>query len=126
MDILRCKKPEMLRKEMWVCLLAYNLVRQTILQSAGEPGHSPRQLSLTAAKQSIAASWLVIVSSDDSVAACLIEATWANLPPRLIGDGPGRVEPWAVKRRPNPHDLLTTPRDQARAGLLMEKREKPL
>ena len=124
MDILRCKTPQMVRKEMWTCLLAYNLIRQTMLQSARASGISPRQLSFTAAMQAIAASWLVIVLSDDSVAASLIEAALANLPDHIVGNRPGRVEPRAVKRRPKPHDLLTKPRDQARAELLAEKREK--
>ena len=121
MDVLRCKTPEMVRKEMWTGLLAYNLIRQTMLQSARASGHSPRRLSFTAALQSIAASWLVIVLSDDSVAACLIEAELANLTAHPIGQRPGRVEPRAVKRRPKPHDLLTKPRAQARADLLKEK-----
>ena len=68
MDVLRCKTPEMVRKEMWACLLAYNLIRQTLLQSARASGLQPRQLSFTAALQSIAASWLVIVVSEDRVA----------------------------------------------------------
>ena len=121
MDILRCKTPEMVRKEMWTCLLAYNLIRQTMLQSAQEAGLSPRALSFTAAMQSIAASWLVIVLSDDSVAANLIEAGLSNLPGHVVGKRPGRVEPRAVKRRPKPHDLLIIPRDQARAELIGEK-----
>ena len=125
MDVLRCKTPEMVRKEMWTCLLAYNLIRQTMLQSARESGHSPRRLSFTAAMQSIAASWLVVALSDDSAAASLIEAALANLSGHLIGNRPGRVEPRAVKRRPKPHHLLTKPRAQARAELLTEKREKP-
>lgn len=124
MDILRCKTPEMVRKEMWTCLLAYNLIRQTMLQSARESGQSPRRLSFTAAMQSIAASWLVIVLSDDSLAGGLTEAALVNLTGHVIGNRPGRVEPRAVKRRPKPHDLLTKPRDQARAELLAESREK--
>ena len=124
MDILRCKTPQMVRKEMWTCLLAYNLIRQTMLQSAQASGISPRRLSFTAAMQAIAASWLVIVLSDDSVAASLIEAALANLPDHIVGNRPGRVEPRAVKRRPKPHDLLTKPRDQARAELLAQSREK--
>ncbi len=55
-DVLRCKTPEMVRREMWTCLLAYNLIRQTLLQSAWKAGMSPRALSFTAAVQSIAAS----------------------------------------------------------------------
>lgn len=121
MDVLRCKTPQMVRKEMWTCLLAYNLIRQTILQSARESGHPPRQLSFTAAMQSIAASWLVIILSDDSVSASLIEAALANLSGYIVGNRPGRVEPRAVKRRPKAYALLTKPRAQARAELFTEK-----
>ena len=121
MDVLRCKTPEMVRKEMWMCLLAYNLIRQTMLQSAQASGHAPRQLSFTAAMQSIAASWLVIVLSEDRVAESLTEALLAGLSDHLVGHRPGRMEPRAVKRRPKPHALLTKPRAQARAELLAEK-----
>jgi hypothetical protein len=121
MDILRCKTPEMVRKEMWASLLAYNLIRQTLLQSAQMSGHSPRRLSFAAAMQSIAASWLVIVLSSDSVAARLIETAAVNLSGHTIGDRPDRIEPRAVKRRPKPHDLLNKPRAEARAELLGRK-----
>ena len=121
MDVLRCKTPEMVRKEMWTCLLAYNLIRQTMLQSAQKAGVSPRVLSFTAAVQSIAASWLVIVVSDDALATLLIDAASVCLATHVVGNRPGRLEPRAVKRRPKPHDLLTKPRAQARAELLKEK-----
>ena len=64
---------------------------------------------------------VVIVQSGDAAATLLIEAARANLAGHVIGKHPGRVEPRAVKRRPKPHDLLTKPRDQARAELLKEK-----
>ncbi len=121
MDILRCKSPEMVRKEMWACVLAYNLIRRIMLQSARASGLWLRQLSFAAALQSVAASWLVIVLSDDSVAASLIETALVNLTGFIIGNRPGRAEPRAVKRRPKPHRLLTKPRDQTRAELLVEK-----
>jgi len=121
MDILRCKTPAMVRKEMWTCLLAYNLIRQTMLHSAREAGVSPRTLSFTTAVQSISASWLVIVLSDDALAARLIEVALANIATHVVGNRPGRVEPRAIKRRPKEHALLTKPRAQARAVLLKEK-----
>ena len=121
MDILRCKTPEMVRKEMWTCLLAYNLIRQALLQSAQKAGLPPRALSFTAAVQSIAASWLVIVLSDDALAALLIDAASVSLAEHVVGDRPGRLEPRAIKRRPKPHDLLTEPRAQARAEIIGAK-----
>ena len=42
MDVLTCKTPEMVRKEIWTRLLAYNLIRGLMAQSAHELGASPR------------------------------------------------------------------------------------
>lgn len=117
MDVLRCKTPEMVRREVWTCLLAYNLIRRTMLQAAEASGVSPRQLSFTAAMQVIAASWM-IVAVHDSLRTKLAEAQVVRMAGCTVRHRPGRVEPRAVKRRPKPHPLLTKPRDQARAELL--------
>lgn len=45
MDVLRCKSPEMVRKEIWASLLAYNLIRQAMLQTAYASGESPRRMA---------------------------------------------------------------------------------
>ena len=121
MDILRCKTPEMVRKEMWTCLLAYNLIRQAMLQAASEAGVSPRTLSFTAAVQAIGANWLVMVLGDDTLTSLLVDAALAGMAVHVVGNRPGRVEPRAVKRRPKEHALLTKPRDEARAELLKGK-----
>lgn len=121
MDILRCKTPEMVRKEMWTCLLAYNLIRQAMLQSAQEAGAPPRTLSFTAALQTIGANWLVMILSDDTLTSRLIDAAWATMALHIVGNRPGRVEPRAIKRRPKEHALLTKPRAEARAELLEAK-----
>jgi len=118
LDVLRCKTPAMVRKEIWTGLLAYNLIRRTLLQAAQAAGRTPRHLSFSAALQAIAASWQVLASNSESLATRLVEIELENLATHLVGYRPGRVEPRAVKRRPKPHDLLTKPRDQARAELL--------
>jgi len=118
MDILRCLTPPMVRKEIWTCLLAYNLIRRAMLQSAQESGYTPRQLSFSTAMQAIAASWQILVVSSDSVAARLVQIELESLAEHTVGNRPGRVEPRAVKRRPKAHALLTKPRAQARADLL--------
>ncbi len=121
MDILRCKTPAMVHKEMWTCLLAYNLIRQAMLQSAQEAGVSPRTLSFTAALQSVGASWLVMVLTDDTLATLLIDAALVTMAMHVVGNRPGRVEPRAIKRRPKEHALLTRPRHQARDDLIREQ-----
>src|SRR5262249_12174701 len=51
MGILRGKTPQMLRREIWAHLLAYNLVRQVMAQAARQKGLSPRGISFAGAKQ---------------------------------------------------------------------------
>lgn len=121
MDILRCKTPAMVRKEMWTCLLAYNLIRRSMLQAALKAGVSPRTLSFTAALQTIGASWLVMALGDQAFASLLIDAAMATIAVHVVGNRPGRVEPRAIKRRPKAHAYLTKPRNQARAELVEGK-----
>ncbi|MDP2978797.1 MAG: IS4 family transposase, partial [Thiobacillus sp.] len=55
MDVLRCKRPERVKKEIAVHLLAYNLVRAVMAQAAFLGQVLPRQLSFKAALQLIRA-----------------------------------------------------------------------
>ncbi len=114
MDILRCKTPAMVRKELWVCLLAYNLIRKTMLQAAKEAGLSPRELSFSTAMQTIAASLMILPLMNEVAAQRLVDAQLASLAEQLVGNRPDRVEPRAIKRRPKPHRLLNMTRDEAR------------
>ena len=108
----------MVRKELWTGLLAYNLIRQTMAQSAAEHGVSPRQLSFTAAMQKLAATWCVLPLAAEHLARMLVDAQQRHLAQHEVGHRPNRIEPRAVKRRPKPHALLTIPRREARAALL--------
>jgi hypothetical protein len=118
MDVLRCKTPPMLRKEIWTCLLAYNLIRQSMLEAASAAELSPRQLSFTAAMQKIAASWAILSACGEEQAVRLIAVELRHLASHRVGDRPNRVEPRANKRRPKVLRLLNKPRDEARAELL--------
>ena len=55
MDVLRCKTPEMVRKEIWMHLLAYNLIRGLMAKAAAGHGKQPRQLSFKGALQTMTA-----------------------------------------------------------------------
>src|ERR687887_615854 len=65
MDVLRCKTPAMVRKEVWGHLLVYNLLRAAMAQAALSQGVLPRQLSRQGARQTLEAfrSQLAQVSS---------------------------------------------------------------
>lgn len=118
MDVLRCKTPEMVRKEIWTCLLAYNSIRKTMLQAAKGSDLSPRQLSFAGALQAMAASWGVIPILDGPTVVVMITAQIKGLTTPIVGHRPNRVEPRAVKRRPKPIRFLTMMRDKARKLLL--------
>jgi Transposase DDE domain len=118
LDVLRCKTPAMIRKEIWAGLLAYNLIRRTLLQSALTFKRSPRQISFTAAMQKIAGSWMQGPLLDADAMDALLDTLWKQLSKHRVGHRPNRVEPRAVKRRPKPHDLLMQSRADARAALL--------
>lgn len=117
MHHLRCKTPEMVRKELWMHLLAYNLIRVRMAQAAAMNGPLPRTLSFTAAKNHIEnyGEHLRRASGDDyrrieddmlrAIASC------------RVGNRPGRKEPRAVKKRTQKYSYLTKPRNQARKGL---------
>jgi putative transposase len=121
MDVLRAQSPEMVQREIWACLLAYNLIRRTMLASAMQSDRSPRDMSFTAAMQKIAAGWTTVLLLEDSVLDLLLEEHLNDLPHHRIGHRPNRVEPRAIKRRPKPHKLLTKPRKEAQADLLAGK-----
>ena len=55
MDVLRCKTPEMVEKEIWAYLLAYNLLRTVMAVAASENDVEPREISFKGAKQALTA-----------------------------------------------------------------------
>ncbi len=55
MDVLRCKTPEMVHKEIWAHWLAYDVLRTVMAVGAAESGVEPRQVSFKGAKQAVTA-----------------------------------------------------------------------
>lgn len=118
MDVLRCLTPAMVEKEIWVCLLAYNLIRQSMLQAACLAKLSPRQLSFTTALQQIAESWSTTLFMTEAQRLAMICESHRAMTAKIVGNRPGRTEPRKVKRRPKPHPVLTRPRNEERAELV--------
>lgn len=114
MDVLRCRTPEMIHKEIWAYLLAYNLLRAVMVVAAAEVGIGPRELSFKGAKQAVTAFAPKIESARPSDRPALIDALLAVVAYHRVGDRPGRWEPRARKRRPKPGARLTQPRAIAR------------
>lgn len=117
MDDLRGQTPEIVRREIWVHWLAYNLIRKTIAQAALVHEKLPRQLSFAAALAAVATSWDHATLATQNVLTALADAQFRAIAWHQIGDRPDRVEPRAIKRHPKPHRWLRQPRNEARAAL---------
>jgi hypothetical protein len=118
MDIVRSKSAPMVDKEIGVYLLAYNLVC-ALMARAGAAAHVlARALSFKATLQLLLLAFqqqlrLSAARSARTMTAHLLGAiSLLELPVR-----PGCVEPHAIKRRPKNHQLLTVPREAARAQI---------
>jgi hypothetical protein len=117
MDPLVSLKPEMAEREVWLYLLAYNLVREVVAQAGRRCGKECWQMSFTRAT-SLLTKWL---DKRDAVTAERWERMWQQLLQAVgktrVGHRPNRVEPRRVKRRPKKFRLLTEPRRKARKRL---------
>jgi hypothetical protein len=111
MEVLRCQTPAMVEKELWVYLLAYNLIRLLMAQAAAEHGGTPRMLSFKHTVQ--------LWSEFSTRSLCHAEADnlallFALIAQQRVGHRPGRIEPRARKRRPKSFQWLKVPRHLAR------------
>lgn len=124
MDVLRCRTPGLVRKELWTHVLAYNLIRTIIAQAATKDGVEPRSISFKGAAQTLEAFQPVIArrdpASDDALYQHLLDAVASH----RVGDRPDRFEPRRRKRRPKPYDRLMKPRHEAKRAMLKGVREK--
>jgi hypothetical protein len=118
MEILSCKTPEMVRKEIWAHLLAYNLVRKVMAQAAEEHGLRPRQISFAGAMQTLNAFRTALLQASAADQAELSHRVLAAIASHRVGNRPDRCEPRKVKRRPKGYSRLLVPRSQERAKLL--------
>ena len=109
MDVLSCQTPQMNEKQLWVHLLAYNVIRVLMAQAACNAGVEPRDLSFKHTVQ-LWTEWFPrgLSAMKDCgrmfalIAQCRVRAR------------PGRIEPRMRKRRPKPYPWLKESRPEAR------------
>jgi hypothetical protein len=114
MDILRCKSPEMVQKEIWAHLLAYNLLRTVMALAAAQNKVEPREISFKGAKQALSAFAPKLEAARPEQRVGLVEAMLKAVGYHRVGRRPGRWEPRARKRRPKPTKRLNQPRHVAK------------
>jgi len=65
LEMLDCETPEMVAKELVVAIMAYNLVRAVIDESARQTGMNPREYSFSRV-QDVVNAWLPLIASKSS------------------------------------------------------------
>ena len=114
MDILRCKTPDMVRKEILMHLIVYNGIRCLMGEAAATSEVRVRRISFKGTVQALR-QWephlnqakITRQEHDD-----LIRRLYESIAGKRVPERPGRSEPRAVKRRPKPYQLLTAPRHE--------------
>jgi hypothetical protein len=115
MDELRCKTPELVRKEIWTHVLAYNLIRTVAAQAAATYDLLPRSISFKGAMQTLEAFQPLIdfqLSHDADHRAALYQHLLRAIATHQVADRPDRFEPRAKKRRRDHFAWLTKPRQE--------------
>src|SRR5436190_13788219 len=85
MDILRCKSPEMVRKEIWAHLLAYNLLRTVMAVAAAQSEGETLKISFKGAKQAVTAFATKLEAARPTDRARLIDVLLATVAYHRVG-----------------------------------------
>jgi len=106
MDALSCLTPDMAEKEILVYLLAYNLIRLIMIESALLCDIIPRQLSFKHTIQ----LWLTYQQQASMINVELMEELLFMVGQLRVGNRTRRVEPRVIKRRPKAYSMMVKPR----------------
>ena len=110
MDILRCKTPEMVHKELTMHLIAYNLVRLTMLEAARAHAVPWERISFKGTLATLRPWAPLFLAAGPRTRRALWTRLLGYLAADQLPDRPNRVEPRARKRRPKNYQLLNKPR----------------
>jgi hypothetical protein len=127
MDVLRCMTPDLVRKEIWTHLSAYNLIRAVIAQAATRHGVEPRSVSFKGAVQTLEAFRPVIVAGgehDPRHRLRVYEQLLDAVATHRVADRPDRFEPHLRKRRPKHYAFLRKPRGETKRAMVKGVSEK--
>jgi len=123
---LRGKTPELVRKEVWTHILAYNLIRTVMAQAAATHDVVPRSISFTGALQTPAAFQpsLELRAAGAAHRLRLHHALLDAIAAHRVADRPDRYEPRVKKRRRNHYGWLTRPRAEMKRRMAKRATQK--
>ena len=113
MEVLHCRSPQMLHKELEMFFIAYNFIRCLIAQAGTINDVALDRMSFKGTVDSVRQFSLAIAQARSKNKQHQLIIDLLEIIARdQVPDRPGRREPRAVKRRPKAHPLLNKPRDQ--------------
>jgi hypothetical protein len=121
MDILRCKTPDLVHKEVWTHIIAYNLIRTIMAQAAAKLGVEPRMISFKGTLQMLEAFRPLLdfqERRDDAICAVLYVQLLDAVALHRVANRPDRFEPRYRKRRSKRYAELKLPRNEAKLAIL--------
>ena len=114
MDVLRCETPDMVRKEIDMHLLAYNLLRSVMCAAAEEHEVRVRELSFKGVKQLLEGFYHALMSTPAEHLGTLCNAILKATTQHPVGNRPDRYEPRKRKRAAKPYAKLKLSREDER------------
>lgn len=126
MDDLRCKTPELVRKEIWTHVLAYNLIRTIIAQAASKHDLEPRSISFKGTIQTLEAFQPVLAMRTrrgPKLRQDLYHQLLDCIALHRVANRPGRFEPRKRKRRFKLYNFLRKPRNQTKLDMMKRVRK---
>ena len=109
MDLLRCKTPALVRKEIWTHILAYNLIRTIMAQAAIKHEVAPRSISFKGTIQTLEAFQPIVAvlgQHSTPVRQNFYEHLLSAIAVHRVADRPDRIEPRKLKRRNKHYEWL--------------------
>jgi len=128
MEHLSAKTPEMVRKQIAMFAIAYNLIRAAMQQAATIHSSDLDRISFKATVDTIRQYNSALNSTRDKprIQKRIIEEMMANIAQGIVPLRENRVEPRAMKKRPKGYQYLTKPRHIFRESKTRKKYGKKL
>ncbi len=113
MEMLRCKSADMVKKEIAVHFLSYNLIRANMARSAVMNQKRPRQNSFMTAVQLFNEIKIQLILQSGNILNHIVKSSLDSMASIVIGKQKRKNQPRAIKRRPKSYPLLNQPRAEA-------------
>jgi hypothetical protein len=119
MNRLTCKTPAMVEKEIGIHFLAYNMIRNLMVQASVKHKLRPAQISFKGTIQLLNQFSPLLHNVNEQEKIILYEYLLDFIAKNKVGNRPGRVEPRAVRQRPKSFPVLKQTRKIEQKKLLL-------